>query len=295
MQKAAITKLSIGTAQLGSRYGISNIQGKTSDKEAGRILRFAEQVGIETLDTAVAYGESEDVLGRLSVEKWNVISKLPVVPFDCVDVKNWGINQVSNSLSRLRVSSLYGLLLHRPSQLLDTNGDKIYQLLQVLKKDGFVKKIGISIYNTSELDVLVKNYEFDIIQAPFNVFDNRLLKSGWLAKLASLNVELHARSIFLQGLLLMPLNNRPARFLRWQDRWLMWDEWLRENNLSPLQACINHVLSIKEIKNIVVGIENLNQLKEVVNSLNDKAPEIPQELYVNDDDLLNPSKWDLLC
>lgn len=295
MQQELVKKLSLGTAQLGARYGVSNTQGKISPQEAERIFRFAEQVGITTLDTAIAYGESEEVLGRVNVAKWKVISKLPAAPLGSVDVINWGIDQIKNSLNRLRIPSLHGILLHHPVQLLDAGGEQIYRLLQLLKKEGLTQKIGISIYDAHHLEQLIENYEFDIIQLPINVLDNRLLKSGWLTQLANLGMELHARSVFLQGLLLMPPNSRPSKFLRWQDKWLIWDKWLKEKELSPLQACMGHVLSIKQIKNIIVGIESLEQLKEIIGSLDDIPPQLPEELDLNDENLLNPSKWEHLC
>ncbi|MFM6209012.1 aldo/keto reductase, partial [Planktothrix sp.] len=132
------------------------------------------------------------------------------------DISSWVQQSVDGILNRLQIFQLYGLLLHRPDQLLSSTGEELYQSLNLMKKQGLVKKIGISIYSPTELDALCKQFSFDLIQAPFNVLDRSLEKSGWLDQLKKLGVEIHGRSVFLQGLLLMNPLTRPAYFERWQ-------------------------------------------------------------------------------
>lgn len=284
-------KLALGTVQFGLNYGIANQQGQASRDEARSILEHARSNGMDMLDTAIAYGESEQRLGEIGIQDWQVVSKLPAVPEGCSDIPRWVEDAFRNSLQRLKIKSLYGLLLHRPQQLLEQGGDRIYQATQQLKRDGFVRKIGISIYDPAELDMLCSRYQFDIVQVPFNIMDRRLIDSGWLSRLAERGIELHVRSVFLQGLLLMPLNDRPERFNRWASRWSKLESWLTQSGLTPLQACLRYAVSFSEINKVIIGVDNLNQLKEILQSTVGPAPQVPRELQVHDVDLLNPACW----
>ncbi len=98
-------------------------------------------------------------------------------------------------------------------------------LLKTIKLNGLVKKIGISIYDPSECEQVMNLARIDIVQAPLNIVDRRLVVSGWLSRLHSEEIEIHTRSVFLQGLLLMPRNKIPKIF----DRWFRaWDQWSLE-------------------------------------------------------------------
>lgn len=289
-----VERLAIGTVQFGLEYGIANQQGKVTYEEAKSILKLAKNNKINMLDTAISYGNSEEVLGGIGVSYWNVISKLPAIPDDCDNVNLWLNNIVTTSLKRLNVASLYGLLLHRPQQLLGANGDDLYQGLQRLKSSGKVKKIGVSIYEPSELDAICGQYEIDIVQAPLNIVDHRIVESGWLSSLSEQGIELHVRSVFLQGLLLMSASERPQKFNKWASLWSNWDEWLSENNLTPLQACLQYVLSFSDIKKVIVGVDSLQQLDDIICACNGSLPEVPKNIHCSDVDLVNPARWSSL-
>jgi aryl-alcohol dehydrogenase-like predicted oxidoreductase len=122
--------------------------------------------------------------------------------------------------------------MHRPAQLLSTKGPAIYTALQVLKDKQFVQKIGISIYQPLELAQVWSIGKFDLVQAPLSVLDRRLLTSGWLDRLNELGVEVHARSVFLQGLLLMKDNERPSKFERWSGLWSNYSKWVESTGLT---------------------------------------------------------------
>ena len=121
----------------------------------------------------------------------------------------------------------------------------LWNILLKLKDKNLVKKIGYSIYSPTELDELWSFYKPDLIQAPYNIFDRRLDTSGWLQKIHENDVELHVRSVFLQGLILMNKNNRPKKFNRWESVWNEWDEWLEASNTNPISAALSFVLSEK--------------------------------------------------
>ncbi len=284
-------KLALGTVQFGQPYGIANQAGQVSLHEGKAMLQLAADNGIDTLDTAIAYGESEQRLGEIGIQGWQVVSKLPIIPNDCTDTLQWVTEAVNGSLQRLNVNSLYGLLLHRPQQLMEKNGDKLCCALQQLKQEGLVQKIGISIYDPSELDVLCNHYQFDLVQAPFNIMDCRLIDTGWLSRLAEQGMELHVRSAFLQGLLLMAPSDRPSKFDRWAPLWSKWHEWLKDVNLTPLEACIRYALSFSEISRVIVGADNQNQLKQIIHATKGSLPQIPDVFKADAPDLINPARW----
>ncbi|MEW6165101.1 MAG: aldo/keto reductase [Pseudomonadota bacterium] len=284
-------KLALGTVQFGLEYGIANKRGRVSLHEARNILTHARASGMDMLDTAIGYGDSEQRLGEIGVGGWQVVSKLPAVPSDCGDIGRWAAAEVAGSLRRLRVGQLGGLLLHRPQQLLEKGGDDLYRALERLKQSGLVQKVGISIYAPDELDALLPRFDLDLVQAPFNLLDHRLVESGWMERLAGRGVELHARSIFLQGLLLMKPGERPARFGRWATLWAEYDAWLEGAQLSAVQACLRHALSFSGIARVIIGVDGVSQLKEILRAAEGSMPPLPAGLRCTDPDLLNPARW----
>lgn len=284
-------KLALGTAQFGLTYGIANTEGQVTAEAAVKILARAREAGVDTIDTAIAYGQSEQRLGEAGVEGWQLVSKLPAVPDGCADIQAWVAANVDASLARLKVPHLRGLLLHRPGQLLGVDGRQLYQALLQLKGTGKVEKIGISIYEPSELDELCPQYSFDLVQAPFNVFDRRLATSGWLHRLNAEGVEIHVRSAFLQGLLLSVTGKSPPGFERWESLWSSWRTWIASARSNPLRAALGHVLSYPEINRVVVGVDSLAQLNEILVCAESAQLRAPETLATADPDLLNPARW----
>jgi aryl-alcohol dehydrogenase-like predicted oxidoreductase len=255
------------------------------------MLQFAAANGINTLDTAIAYGDSESCLGDLGVCNFNIVTKLPALPKNCADVSSWVQHQVSMSLSRLGVSKVYGLLLHRSEQLLGSSGVALYHALQALKEAGQVQKLGISIYSPAELDVLMPRYRVDLIQAPFNLVDQRLCSSGWLERLKEDDVEIHTRSSFLQGLLLMSESELPGKFSSWAGLWHTWHKWVLENESSAVQACLAFPLSYSEIDRVVVGADSQSQLEQIVIAANKLLQTDLPDINCDDEKLINPVNW----
>lgn len=286
-------KLILGTVQFGLNYGVANKTGCIGNEHARSILEFASANNIGMLDTAIAYGDSERTLGGLGVDGWRIISKLPSVPDMCDDVYSWVKNQVKCSIRNLRISQLDGILLHRPDQLLEKQGRQIYSALSKIREDGLAKRIGISIYSPDQLEKLFELMDFDIVQAPLSIFDRRMISSGWATRLRENGVEFHARSIFLQGLLLMPPINRPKYFNRWQSLFSKWDDWLSINNIHPLAACLSYAILNQEVNKVVIGVDGLKHLKEITEALNCKPIEIPSHIQSQDVELLNPAFWNL--
>ena len=287
-------RLALGTAQFGIRYGIYNSTGKVTQKEGKAILKHAAFAGINTIDTAVIYGDSELVLGKIGVQDFEVITKLPEIPEHITDIEGWVIKTITESVSRLGIDRLYGLLLHRPSQLLTSKGVKILAALRSLKESAIVKKLGVSVTSPSEFDALFAVYDFDVVQCPLNLVDRRLVNSGWLKKLNALGVEIHTRSIFLQGLLLMPRHTIPSKFNAWNNLWDNWDRWLRVMKISPIDACLSYVLSFSDIDKVVVGVETHLQLEEIIKAASNNSINSYPDINSDVDDLTNPTNWNIL-
>jgi len=287
-------KLALGTAQFGMKYGICNVGGQVSKEGGTAILKYAASAGIDTIDTAMVYGDSELVLGDIGVEAFKVVTKLPEIPEHITDIEGWVINAVKDSASRLGVESLYGLLLHRPGQLFEPKGFKVLSALRLLKELSLVKNVGVSVSAPSEFDALFNIYDFDIVQCPFNLVDRRLINSGWLEKLSAAGVEIHTRSSFLQGLLLMPRASIPSKFKAWNMLWDDWHRWLRVNKTSPLDACTSYVLSFPEITRLVVGVETQSQLAEIIGAANGISINSYPDISSDVTDLINPANWNIL-
>lgn len=289
--KSQIDRLALGTVQFGLKYGVANRGEKVTLENAKQILRHAHEVGINTIDTAIAYGDSEQRLGEIGVKGLQVVTKLPSVPKDCGDIQKWIYASVTESLARLNIERLAGLLLHKPLELLTPMGVVLYAGLQKLKRDGIVDKIGISIYDPAELDAVCNRYSIDLVQAPFHILDRRLIHSGWMDRLERQGTELHVRSVFLQGLLLMNASDRPPYFSQWESLWKQWDQWLETNDIAPLAACLGYALSFPQIKKIVVGVDRLEHLTAIIRLINQKEFHWPNDISCDDTRLINPSQW----
>ncbi|MCE5181768.1 MAG: aldo/keto reductase [Anaerolineaceae bacterium] len=287
-------KIALGTVQFGLPYGIANQVGQITRLEAKAMLQLAAASGIDTLDTAIAYGESEICLGEIGTQGFRLVSKLPAVPEGCADIGGWVQDQVAASLDRLGVTFMYGLLLHHSEQLLSPSGKALYRALQGVKESGQVQKVGVSIYAPSELEAIVKLFHLDLVQAPFNLVDRRLHTTGWLRRLKDDGVEIHTRSAFLQGLLLMPQTAMPSKFSPWGDLWDRWHKWLSGHDVSAVQACLAFPLAFPEIDRVVVGADSVSQLTQIIGAANSTTQIFFPDLQCEEENLINPSRWSLL-
>jgi aryl-alcohol dehydrogenase-like predicted oxidoreductase len=290
-----MNKVALGTVQFGLDYGIANEAGQVSLSEAQCVLSLAKENEIDVLDTAIAYGTSEEVLGKVGVDGFRVVTKLPSLPDDQNNVAHWVTEQVSESLARLGQKKLYGLLLHRPENLLGSKGGQLVQALADLKNDGFVQKIGVSICSLDELEAVFNKIKIDLVQAPLNVVDRRLQSSGWLDRLKDDGVEVHTRSAFLQGLLLMERSKIPQKFSRWSDLWNQWHEKFQVLGISPLAASLAYPLSLKQVDQVIVGVDSAAQLSEILEAAENANVGLDTSFMSSADlDLINPSNWNHL-
>jgi aryl-alcohol dehydrogenase-like predicted oxidoreductase len=288
-------KLALGTVQFGLPYGVANQRGQVSPAEAAAILAAARNAGIDTIDTAIAYGDSEACLGQAGVAGLKLVTKLPPVPPQCGDVAVWVRAQVLASLHRLGLERLHGLLLHQVGQLSGAHGAVLVACLQTLKAEGLVDKIGVSIYDPDDLKMATAVGLIDLVQAPFNLFDRRLLHSGYLHRLAEHGTEVHVRSAFLQGLLLMSPAAVPAKFAPWAEQLGAWHGWLGAHpHISAARACLAFVAGHTQVDRIVIGVDDLPQLQQLLAVAALPPPEALPDLSCTDEMLINPSNWNSL-
>lgn len=285
-----LSRLALGTAQFGLDYGISNKRGRIPKNEVFSILNYAKKHNINTLDTSYNYGESEKIIGQFIQKQkiqFKIISKLPASNLEKVD------NYLQSSLKRLKIKKLYGYLLHDFKSFLKE--PLILKLIKNYQKKRVVEKIGFSLYYPKELEHLLKNnIKFDIIQVPYNIFDQRF--TPYFNQLKKRNIEIHSRSVFLQGLLFKKSSELNYQFLKIKSK-LVYLHKLSQDLDIPLAAlCLNFVLLNKNIDKIIIGVDNLDNLKENIRVLEyrDRIKKIYDKLLSlkeDDEKIIIPISW----
>ncbi len=262
-------KIAIGSAQFGMDYGVSNKYGKSDKSEVLKIVRYAYKNGVNLIDTAPSYGHSEKTLGEvINNQNWKIITKTPIFSDNYFDKSHSQYLRKSfyQSLSNLGQKNIYGFLIHSCEDLLKPGGKLLFQQMESLKAVGIIKKIGVSVYNSNQIESILEKYDIDIIQLPINIFDQHLFLDGWLDKLKNNNIEIHARSVFLQGLLLMQPEAIPKYFLPIKEKIELFSESARNLSLSKLELALAYVNGISEIDSIIVGVNTVTQFQEIINA-----------------------------
>ena len=260
-----MSKIALGTVQFGLNYGISNTNGQVPAEEIGKILNYCKLNGIDTLDTAQGYGESEKVLSQFDLSSFNVITKLI------------GDARLETSLENLKLSSVYGLMFHRENEC----NDETWKLFESYKGQKLVKKIGVSVYSPKVLEDLIDRYPIEIVQFPMNIVDQSFITL--LPKLKEKNIEIHTRSTFLQGLLLMdeiPEYFNPVK------------EIISSIPKPRLEHTINFGKQQKNVDKMVLGITRLQDLIEIMDAYNTTVESIDYSKYrITEQKYINPALW----
>ena len=284
-----MNRIVLGGAQLGLPYGILNGGETLSREEVARILDTAAGHGIDAIDTAIAYGQSESVIGETAQNRFKIISKLPPIPLDVSNVSQWVRTQVDASLSRLKCTSLDALLLHRSQDLTDAHGAELYEAINSLKVEKIIQRFGVSIYTPDELSGIIGTFDIDVVQAPLNVFDRRIL--GVIDQLTALNIEVHVRSVFLQGVLIAKPENRPQRFQPWSEHFARFDEWVLSSGVSAMACCLAFALQQSGVAKLVIGTTSPEALTEIMTSIPNTKLEVPADLQSSSEQLIDPRVW----
>jgi aryl-alcohol dehydrogenase-like predicted oxidoreductase len=291
-------KLALGTVQFGLDYGVSNPFGKTSEKEIVKILSLAKDNKISFVDTAYGYGDAHSIIGRnTSVsDYWKIVTKLTVTDNSFItseDVLTFR-NMFNKSIHDMGRSSIYALLLHSEEDLFKPGSELIFQELRRLKLSGLINKIGVSLYDVNLVDKILKLNIIDIIQIPINIFDQRLVLSGKLVRLKNKGIEIHARSVFLQGLLLQDIQDINSYFLPIKDKIISLSNEANIRNLTIMQLLLGFIQGISLIDVAVVGVNNTVQLEKIIASLGVIIqPKELSYLSVDEERFINPSKWEI--
>ena len=293
------TKVGLGSAQWGLNYGVSNKFGQTPAEEVRKILQFSISRGIRLIDTAPCYGNSETVIGANNNYALSLCTKLPALKHLPLNhnLEDFFQSSLSNSLDHLRTDSVEYLLLHDCDDLSGSFRTRVASVMQQYKDCGVAKKIGFSAYTSDQISSALEFFVPDVVQIPFNIFDQRLLFDGTLSRLKNLGVEIHARSIFLQGLLLMAPSSLDAYFAPFMPSICHWHSICSDLKVQPLDLALYFVLSHLYIDKAIIGISNLSQLEQIVSSIDHESPSFSSlnfsELGQTSVELLNPAFWNL--
>lgn len=290
-----VCRLGLGTVQFGLDYGISNTAGKCSGDNIAEILRIADGAGLEVIDTATDYGDSERALGHQAPadHSFKFVTKLPRLTSGAGDdVSGWVWGQLQSSLTRLRRPRIYGLLVHHCSDLLSEAGGSLYHGLRAAKEAGLIEKIGVSIYSAEQAVEARRRYDLDIVQFPISVFDQRLLATGQLAAMKDSGIELHARSLFLQGVLLMQPDQLPQPLSALRSHLARFHTVIAEAGMTPLQATLTFIKQLTAIDHALVGVCSPRQLEAIVKAFQSDRPDTDFAPFaVDDPKLVDPSQW----
>jgi aryl-alcohol dehydrogenase-like predicted oxidoreductase len=300
MDDPAIMRLGLGTVQFGQAYGITNTAGQVPRDEVGRILAEAAAAGVRVIDTAALYGSSELVLGETlpADARWRIITKTPKF----ADVRHHEEARARlhktfiTSLRHVRRPAIAALLAHDADDLLSPLGRALWDAMGELKARGQVTKLGASVYSSAQIEQLLNCFPLDIVQVPFNALDRRLDRSGALARLAAAGVEVHARSAFLQGLLVARPERIDPRFGPLRESVAGLQKYFAGQGLTPLEGALATVLQKSEISCIVLGVTSIHEFRAILSAVK-IASQIGacldiERFEIGDERLLNPANWD---
>lgn len=286
---ATARKLAIGTAQFGMPYGIANQNGQVQQDEITDILDLARENGISTLDTAKAYGTSEKAIGNYlkncPKQSWEINTKIS-------DRKTKISQQLQDSTEKLTICPT-SVMAHSTELFLE---DTFQIELEGVKKEQFMRKFGVSLYNEDEIDrVLASDFKFDIIQLPLNILDTRLYRSRMLTRLYEKDIEIHIRSAFLQGLFYLPdaeLNKRFPVALPYLQKL---KSIAGKAGLTLAELSLLWLVSLEEVSKVVIGVDTTSQLKAHLQTLEKIVDadvfEEALSVHYENETVLNPSLW----
>ena len=280
-------KLSLGTVQFGLDYGVTNKSGIVSFEDIKNIIKLSQKNGIKNIDTAPNYGDAEQKLGRLGMSDFQVCSKISKIhsqmPYKEI------FKTIKKSLQDLKIDKLEELLMHHPWDLWNDHDRQIIGALNDLKDQGLVNKIGVSVYNPDEALEFLEIFDFDVIQAPVNILDQRFLEVEFQKVIYNKNIELHARSPFLQGLLLDQTAHKKCRFNDLSFALENWHNWLKKNELKALDVALSFVVDQPLITKVVFGVSGVSDFTEILNA--NYYSNLWPNFSCNNNPQLDPRKW----
>lgn len=289
------SKLILGTVQFGLNYGVNNKIGKVSEESIRDILDLAFENGIKILDTAEGYGDSQERIGNYhknSSNTFNIVTKFHAATEidSSFDIKE----RVLEDIKILEVDTLYGYMFHSFSDF-NKYFHSFKEDLLALRSEGVIKKIGVSIYTNEELESIIDTEPIELIQLPYNLFDNDKLRGASIQKAKQKGIEIHTRSAFLQGLFFKSIDTISGNLVNLKDDLYKINKLIESNQLDMASCALNYPVSKKQIDKVLIGVDSLEQLQENINAL--KATNLTSvfkeidQIEIKDKQLLNPSLW----
>lgn len=285
-------KLCLGTVQLGSKYGITNTSGRPTVANAMDILNAALLNNVCTFDTAPAYGDSEKILGEFFLNKKNEVKIITKIPSGTSTEQELNLT-LSNTFAKLKTKSIDTVLFHSSSDLMGPTSNELLYSLKNYKDQGLLNRVGVSIYSPSELENLPIS-ELDVIQLPLSIYDQRFLIDKTIDRLHDKGISVHARSVFLQGIILSSVNNLPSwfsrTFINHHEHFLAFCESM---HMSALDMSLSFILEQEKIEYFLVGAEKKEQLLEIISSMTKfRMSNISWKQFVfEDDQVIDPRCW----
>lgn len=279
------SKVILGVTQFGLDYGILNQYNSNKKKKLKQILNFSKKKQIDSLYTSKYYGNANKFLATENLNYFKIYLK-----FKSQDLlKKFFSKELEKIKRKLKKKDLV-LILDGFENLKNRERLKIYNILLDLKKNKKINRFGYSIYSFKNLKKICHKFKPNILQCPYNVIDRRLEEKKLLQFLKINKIEVHVRSIFLQGLLILHYSKHSRKFSKWKKFFKKFDDQIQHYKTSNLNGCLNFIEKNKYIDKILLGVNNLDQLKEICSFKYNEKIKFPN-IYVKDERLINPSKW----
>lgn len=291
MHNKALSKLILGTVQLGLNYGINNTLGKPSKDDALKLLALAQKHGISSLDTAHEYGDSHKIIGLFHSANphFDILTKFKL------KTENQHLEEFINlALQELKCEQINTYSFHSFKDFYFFDKSTLKKVIDNNKNR--VLSWGVSIYSTEEFELAIQSDLISVIQIPFNLLDNYTLKRDLLNKAKEQNKTIHVRSVFLQGLFFRDLNSTHPNLRRLEENISSLHSISRENHLSLHELALLYPFSFEQIDGVLIGCDTAQQLKENINALKQKSLDTNtleqiHKIHCAHPHLLNPVNW----
>jgi aryl-alcohol dehydrogenase-like predicted oxidoreductase len=276
-------------------YGRFNQGGTVPAEMVSGILSDAASLGLSKIDTAPSYGASEAALGlnnRL-LSNFALVTKTSHYPEGELTAEHARHLRTTfeNSLKMMRQDRVQGVLIHHAPNLLAPGGELLYAELARLKAEGRVEQIGVSAYSGDVVEAIQARFSLDFVQLPINVLDRRLINSGSLSRITQAGTKVHARSAFLQGLVLANPAELPAEFEEARNVLRLFRRRCQARGVAPVHAALNYLLGIEELETIIVGVDTPAQLSEIFSNFPFAAIIDYSDIELHTTNILDPSRW----
>jgi aryl-alcohol dehydrogenase-like predicted oxidoreductase len=286
-----MSQLVLGTVQFGLDYGITNTAGEISDDSVVEMLEFAQSNGIHIFDTAADYGNSQQRLGQLAPANSSpgYVTKFSL-PADGSEPTSANIFQ--DSMKLLQAEHLYGVLFHKLSDLSDPRFESTLNILRSARDAGRINRIGVSIYNLEDLKLALRVFpDIDLLQLPANILDLNLLESDEVLHLRKNGVEVHVRSVFLQGLLLADPHQLESFFEPLKPALTQLNKIASDSGKNVLELVLAKIRQHDSVDAVVVGATTVLELEEITRGWNSGSDFNDFELPSVSQEILDPRKW----